>query len=448
MAATLEKKQRKRRVRSSHPGVVLRKREWKSGVTTWFARWTDPDTGRVVDTNLTKLGKTSAEARVDWAKRKCKSLRERRAAIEAGAPLRSSTPPKDAVKAFLRDREHQVRQRTIETYQESLDEFLEWTQTNGVNEVEQLGPRHLMQLSANLAGKRKQVQAAKGRRGKRKPTKQRRSAATINRHLRVIHALLQYCRKIYGTPLLTSDDISDNLRKLKRDQRPPRFLQLEDIGKLVDAALAHDAAKFKLTRAEKDGDGKPGESRRYVQMAPFVVAALLTGARFSELAKLKWENVGLDTGFITIVGADAKSGVLRRIPLDVTPKLVALLEVMNDNSNGSYVFGGAAALSRDLAETARKRLRRAFGAPTFSWHDLRRTCGTVLACSDVYAGSSAYLAAKRLGHSVDVSERHYLGAVRPVPDATSIEDAMALGDKVAHLIDTLERRSVSDGEED
>ena len=137
---------------------MLRKRTWVSGVTTWFARWTDPDTSRVIDTNLTNLDKTSAESRTDWAKRKSKSLRDRRAAIEAGAPLRSSTLPKDAVKAFLCDREHHVRQRTIETYQESLDEFLEWTQSKGVSEVEQLSPRHLMQLSGDLASRRRQAQ--------------------------------------------------------------------------------------------------------------------------------------------------------------------------------------------------------------------------------------------------------------------------------------------------
>jgi len=56
------KKKGKRRTRSPHPGVVLRSRK-RTNSTTYFARFTDPDTGRMVDENLNKLGLTTAERR-------------------------------------------------------------------------------------------------------------------------------------------------------------------------------------------------------------------------------------------------------------------------------------------------------------------------------------------------------------------------------------------------
>jgi hypothetical protein len=56
---------------------------------------------------------------------------------------------------------------------------------------------------------------------------------------------------------------------------------------------------------------------------------------------------------------------------------------------------------------------------------LRRTCGSLLVCSNVYGGGAApFLTAKRLGHGIAVSERHYLGAITGLPkNATTIEQA-------------------------
>ncbi|MDH5642070.1 MAG: hypothetical protein OEY28_12325, partial [Nitrospira sp.] len=119
----------------------------------------------------------------------------------------------------------------------------------------------------------------------------------------------------------------------------------------------------------------------------------------------------------------------RKIPLDVSPILTSVLEGMKLKRGAEeFVFGGAAGMRRDTAERERKRLIGNFAAPKFTWHDLRRTCGTFLACAPgIYSGAGAFHAAKRLGHSVVVSERHYAGAINNIPKgAETLEAAMGI----------------------
>ncbi len=89
----------------------------------------------------------------------------------------------------------------------------------------------------------------------------------------------------------------------------------------------------------------------------------------------------------------------------------------------------------DLAESTRKRLVRDFGAPAFTWLDLRHTCGTFLTCAPaIYGAASAFLSAKRLGHSVVVSEKHYAGAVTVAPEIKTLEAALKIDDLCAKIV--------------
>ena len=117
----------------------------------------------------------------------------------------------------------------------------------------------------------------------------------------------------------------------------------------------------------------------------------------------------------------------------MTPGLKALLSALRFQSHGrGYVFGQSGPVLRSWAEAARKRLKRNYDCPPFSWQELRRTCGTYLTCaSSIYGAASAFLSAKRLGHSVQVSERHYAGAITNLPaTAKTIESAMGIADLV------------------
>ena len=155
---------------------------------------------------------------------------------------------------------------------------------------------------------------------------------------------------------------------------------------------------------------------------------------------MQWADVDLAAGVITIDADQSKTGHGRRIPLDITPMLRQLLSALKLQSHSSeFVFGHQAPLGRDVAEHARKRLMARYGAPRFTWQELRRTCGTYLTCAPgIYGGASAFLAAKRLGHSVQVAERHYYGAEGNIPaTARTLGEAMDVTEQLQRIITSL-----------
>ena len=114
-----------------------------------------------------------------------------------------------------------------------------------------------------------------------------------------------------------------------------------------------------------------------------------------------------------------------------------LLRVLSLQSGGDpYVFGGQEPMTEGSAKAARRRLLSRFGAPEFTWQDLRRTCGTYLTCAPgIYGAASDYLSSERLGHSLAVAKKHYLRAVTDVPrDARTLEDGLGIDDLLQELI--------------
>ncbi len=395
--------------------------------TVWLARWVDPDTGRTKEVSLGRLGLNSDEARLGWCVIKSRSIHLRRAELLSGAALVSVTAVDDAVAEFY-TRRATLKKVTLASYRNGTDGFLAWAHLVRVETTEALTPRHLLDFRAWWAVRPALVPASGERRGQRQAADKRRSPLTINRGLGVVRAMLNEWRMIGATPKLSSDLIRDALKFERRCRSLPHFLKIHEISALVEAALKHDAETFALTRAEHDGCAEPGSTRRYEPISPLVLVALLTGCRFGELASLRWASISLAESEILLSHSETKTRQARRIDLTPTPMLAALLGAMKTNQQGDYCLGGVAPLRRDIAEAARKRLILKYGAPKFTWHDLRRTCGTYLTCAPaIYGGASAYLSAKRLGHSVAVAEAFYVGAVTNIDkSATTLEAVMGL----------------------
>ena len=415
-----------RKVRTRHPGVKLLRRERGNG-GVWLARWRDPDTGRSKELSLGRLGLTTEDARRDWCVAKSRAILQRRAELLSGAAPVAATDLAGAVAEFFARRET-LKTSTLASYRNGTDGFLCWARVAGLATTETITPRHLLDFRAWWAVRPTLVPARGERRGQRQVADERRSPLTINRGLGVVRAMLNEWRMIGATPKLSSDLIRDGLKFEKRYRSLPHFLKIHEISALVDAALRHDAETFALTRAEHDGRAEPGSTRRYSPISPLVLIALLTGCRFGELASLRWASISLAENEILLSHNETKTRQARRIDLTPTPLLAGLLRAMDTVHKGDYCLGGAAPLRRDMAESARKRLIQKYGAPQFCWHDLRRSCGTYLTCAPaIYAGASAYLSAKRLGHSVAVAEAFYVGAVTNIDKAaTTLEAAMGL----------------------
>ena len=119
---------------------------------------------------------------------------------------------------------------------------------------------------------------------------------------------------------------------------------------------------------------------------------LLTGARKSEILRLRWENIHFDLRMLTI--PLSKSGKPRHIPL--SHEAVALLRAMPRVAGSPWLFPGHAA-GKPLSDIYLfwNSLRCTLGLKDVRIHDLRHTFASFL----VNAGHSLYEVQKLLGHS-------------------------------------------------
>lgn len=452
-------KRRARRTRSPHPGVKLLRRE-REGVATHYARFTDPDTGKLRDENLSKLLLTAEPARVEWAKRKAVALAERRRELALGAPRHTGGTVSAALDEFLATI---MNPATLATYREGVERFRSWAAERGLATADEVHAHHLAQFREWLRTQPRQRAAKGAGRGKRTPEEKRIKATSVNNRLRSVKACLNWLREQGKLAHVGRDDIRERLKALPADEDPPTFLRPEQIRQLLRAVLAHDGERFEVTRAERQ---ERGTTPRYPAIGPFLLAALLGGFREGELHRLLWDMVDLDAldehgarvGEIRLPGSVTKTGRGRTVDLGVSPALRRLLIAWRLRTGGKgFVFGGDKPWSRGQVEAARKRLvapipekreaprtrgqrgRRTgdgFGAPRFAWQELRSTCATFLTnAPGIFGASAAHRSAAQLGHRVDVAERYYLGLVRGISrEAHDVETAMGVADLAEEIV--------------
>jgi len=440
---------KRKRIRSPHPGVVLIPPDPEHGHPTWRARYLDPDTGRMVKVRLDPLAVPTAETRRDWAVRKAKALAKRRLELEGGAPRATGTALPHALDQYFKDHP-QLRPRTRQIYKRVADSLVAWSANVGVRSADELtGPR-LVAFRAEVVKETRRVHVEGGRRGERKPSSAQRSPNTVNSELRAIGTVLTYVRRLGLLPRLTADDLRDGLKKLKAPPKRIDYRKPPELRALLEAALRHDADTFDATRADHASsearkalaNGQKGGTPRYTPIAPIIAAALVTGMRFQALIELDWRYVDLDArdhegkvaGEITppVGSATKRTGV---IDLTISPALRKMLAAMNLRSGGvGTVFG----LSREEAKASLRRLVAEYGAPAgSSWQAFRRTCGCFLTnAPGIFGAASAYRSAKQLGHSVAVSEKHYVDLVRGIPkEARTVEAAMGIEAELARVVE-------------
>lgn len=436
---------RKRRIRSPHPGVKLKKRVRASGHVAWRAHYVDPDTGREVAMTLDPVALSTREARVQWAKKKCRVLAKRRMDRAAGIRAVQATTIAAALASYLETAEAVLKPKTIEGHRLAFGKLQAWAAKEGVATTADMTPARLASLRDFLI--RAPLLTAKrgGRQGGRKLSTKRRSPVTVNRELRSLKTLLNTWRKHGMLAGLHRDDIADTLAALPVPREEPVFHSSATLRKILAAALRHDAACFAVTREEHAGRRPRGSTPRYVSIAPFVAFLLLTGCRRGEALALPWEVVDLDAvdhqgrrvGEIRLGATTTKTQRARTIGLEVSPALRKLLAALRLQTGGTgHVFGGEIPYSIDTVVKARRRLLADFAAPEFSWQSLRSTCATYLTnAPGIFGAATVFMSAKQLGHSVAVAEKHYLGVHRGIPrGARTLEAAMQIEAELAQLL--------------
>jgi integrase len=219
------------------------------------------------------------------------------------------------------------------------------------------------------------------------------SHSTINRHFDRIRSLLATAvefKHLAAHPL-------QGLKKTKTDENvEPRFLNHEEERALRKALGARDAkmraerASANIWRAERGYELFPDISADGFGdvLTPMVLASLNTGCRRGEIRKIRWADVDLQRGVLTIRGGYAKNKQTRHVPLNA--EAVEVLRRWKAQSLGSDVVFPVLRVDKSW-----KAVLKAAKIARFRWHDLRHTFASKL----VMAGVDLNTVRELLGHA-------------------------------------------------
>lgn len=368
------------RKRSPHPGIVVLKPQPATHRPA-LIRWRDPASGKFKTEKLPEL--PPADLR-KWLRKRSYELEGQRLA-NPRPQKGTGMPPTTAVERYFD--EVRLRDSTAHAYARSTARLLEWPEL----------PSSLADMTLEkLRGLRTFLN---------RPSM---APQSVNFHLRQLAAVFEHSRLAGRTPQLSAQDIHDGLSTFRSAPEKKQPLSVPQLRELVLALN-----RF-IGEAQSDvGAEAPALFRAYV------LTLLLSGMRPGEGLALSTMNLAPD--HIWLTGAQTKTHKARRIAFDVSPTLPRLFEALPSSGMANSLFG----LNENQTHYMRTKIQ-----VTFDWtfQQLRVTCGSYLACSNIYGGASAYMAASRLGHSVQISERHYLGVVEVNREARILEHAYGIAD--------------------
>src|SRR5262249_24987156 len=111
---------------------------------------------------------------------------------------------------------------------------------------------------------------------------------------------------------------------------------------------------------------------------PLVQLLILTAARRSEIAGLRWSEVHLDRAVIVLPSERVKNGVRHEIPLSA-PAIAILKSLPRTNGSAFVLTTNGEAASSDFGKKKRKLDALLPEMPPWVLHDIRRTAATGMA---------------------------------------------------------------------
>ncbi|WP_444920873.1 tyrosine-type recombinase/integrase [Microbulbifer sp. CnH-101-G] len=179
--------------------------------------------------------------------------------------------------------------------------------------------------------------------------------------------------------------------KVKLPKHRLRYLSQEEEGRLL-----HELDPKRKRAYRPDYESRPiAENRRYQDNYDLVVILLDTGARYSEIANIKWSSIDIENGSINLWRPKVRNESI----VYMTTRVKHIFERrFNERVSVEFVFTNQNGLARGYqAKGIRAAIKRA-GIENFKIHDLRHTCASRL----IQSGLSLYEVANVLGHT-DIS---------------------------------------------
>jgi integrase len=142
------------------------------------------------------------------------------------------------------------------------------------------------------------------------------------------------------------------------------------------------------------------------ELKPLFVTGYETGIRLGELRAIRWNQVDLDEGFITLERGQTKNGLGRMVPILAGEMRYLLTQAKKERDaqwqKSPWVFNRAGEPIKDFRSAWKAACTRA-GVPDLRFHDLRRTAVRNMRRS----GVPQVVRMKISGHKTDSMERRY-----------------------------------------
>jgi integrase len=223
------------------------------------------------------------------------------------------------------------------------------------------------------------------------------SASTANRELDTLRAALN---KAVQWGLLKTNPMATVKRSRVDTSANIRYLTEDEGKRLREAFDAREEKRrknrddFNQWRRERGYKEFPPHGNFTDHLKPMVLLALNTGMRRGELFNLKWNDVNFVGRILTVVGATAKSGKTRHIPLN-DEALMVLQKWYEQRKKPELVFPSPVGGRMDNISTSWEKLIRDAKIHNFRFHDLRHDFASKL----VMAGVDLNTVRELLGHS-------------------------------------------------
>lgn len=238
-------------------------------------------------------------------------------------------------------------------------------------------------------------------------------SSTIYKELTTLRTVLRYAEKTRAIPQGSAPHVDKPVRG------QPREVWLDENEEVEFLALAASTSQGK---------------KRMTRLHRFVYLALDTGARREAIESLRWDHVDLDAGLIHYARTDNRLTKKRRVAVPISERLMPILKKAHAEKTTDWVLDSAGDISIQF-----NRMVKGTKFEHIHPHDLRRTCGTLMA----RAGVPLWEICGVLGDSMEVATRHYLhhapghlrsavnrkvnrqAPVKPAPDLDSDDLSMA-----------------------
>jgi integrase len=219
----------------------------------------------------------------------------------------------------------------------------------------------------------------------------KRSMQRAKRSPRTIEYVMATFRQVWNlareTGLTVVDSPSKKVKIQRRDNERKRYLTDEEADSLLSALKEKSEQVYELSLVSLD-----------------------SGARFSEVARLKWGHLDIDGGIITFVDTKKAGGTKSRV-VPMTSRLKDLFKSMPMGGHTDLVFPGAnGETMMKISNTFPKvveslGLNKGIDDPRMKvyFHSLRHSYASRM----VQAGVDLYTVQKLLGHSISKMTERY-----------------------------------------